>query len=169
MRLLLFGILGLILLFGCAQKAAEKPADAMEKPSDAMEKPAMEKNTSAAENVSGSAMENKTETAPPPEAPAAPVEDERPVERFDVSAQNYEFSPSTITVKKGNRVRIEVRAMDRTYGFAIMDYGVNQLVPSGESVVVSFIAEKSGTFEIKNTHITSGAARNMVGSLVVTE
>jgi cytochrome c oxidase subunit 2 len=168
MRALLFGLLGLMLLFGCAQKAPEKPAEAMEQPAGEMEKPAdsMEK-PSVPENESGGVMENKTEATAPPEVPS--VEEDVPVERFDITAQNYAFNPSTITVKKGNRVRLEVTAVDRTYGFAIMDYGVNQLVPSGQSVVVSFIAEKSGTFEIKNTHITSGAARDMIGSLVVTE
>jgi heme/copper-type cytochrome/quinol oxidase subunit 2 len=111
-------------------------------------------------------MENTTEATPPPQVPA--VEADHPLESFDITAKDYEYSPSTITVKKGSRVRISVTAVDRTYGFAIMDYGVNQLVSANQTIVVSFVAEKTGTFEIKNTHITSGAARSMVGSLVVT-
>lgn len=166
MKYLVFALIGLALLFGCAaQKASPKEADSMEKPADSMPKPDAIENGTMEKNES--VMENNTEAAPPPPAPPEPAEADIPVERFDISAENYAFTPSTITVKKGNRVRLEVTAVDRTYGFAIMDYGVNQLVPSGESIVVSFLAEKSGTFEIKNTHITSGAARDMKGTLIV--
>jgi heme/copper-type cytochrome/quinol oxidase subunit 2 len=138
----------------------------------------MEKPPEAMENKSGAAMENESaanesdaEDAPEDTVVVVemPEEPEVPVVRFDVTAKDYTYTPSNFTVKKGSRVRFSITAVDRSYGFAIMDYGVSELIMVGQTKVVSFIADKPGTFEIKNTHITSGAARDMRGTLVVEE
>lgn len=169
MRTILLIALGFILLFGCAsQKAAQAPNVSAEKPGEALNKsggagnvslPGAEENkTNVTENATGG--ENATVYQPPPE-------ENLPVERFDILAKDYAFTPSTITASKGSRVIIRVTSADRTYGFAIMDYHVNQLVEVNQTIEVSFVADKTGTFEIKNTHITSGSAYGMKGSLIV--
>lgn len=158
MRLLVFGLL-VLLLFGCAQKAPAEPVS----------QPAAPAQESPAPVVDAPAVENGSEAVSPPpaEPPPAAQEEDIPVESFDIAAKDYAFTPSTITVQKGSRVRIKVTSLDRTYGFAIMDFGVNQLVQAKESAVVSFIAGKAGEFEIKNTHISTGRAYDMKGTLVV--
>lgn len=52
----------------------------------------------------------------------------------------------TITVHKGQRVIIELRTLDITHGFAIDEYDIRVYIPPGETVTVSFIADKVGTF-----------------------
>ncbi|MEW6722084.1 MAG: cupredoxin domain-containing protein [Candidatus Micrarchaeota archaeon] len=166
----LFVVLGVALLFGCASKSVNETGGTMPKaPSAAavVEEPPPAAATEAA-------PEPPPETGPAPaddavvmvEVPPEPV---RPVERFSVQADDYTFTPSTITVKKGSKVVLSVTAVDRTYGFAIMAFGVNQEIPAKETAEITFVADEAGTFEIKNTRITSGAAYGMKGSLVVEE
>lgn len=164
---LILVVLGVALLFGCASKSANETGGAMPKaPSATESEPAPE-----------AAPEPPPEEAQPaPEAGGdevvmvvVPPEPERPVERFSIQADDYTFNPSTITVKKGSKVVLSVTAVDRTYGFAIMAFGVNQEIPVKETAEISFVADEAGTFEIKNTRITSGAAYGMKGTLVVEE
>jgi len=167
MKYLVFALIGLALLFGCAGNApknqeATQP-QAMEPPGS----PQMNEPPPANPPAPPSEAPPQPPAAAPPPVPPPVVEPD--VVRVDVTASNYAYNPSTITVKKGSRVRISVTSLDKAYGFAIMDFGVNEIVPAKESVVVSFLANKAGTFEIKNTHITSGAAYGMKGTLIVEE
>jgi heme/copper-type cytochrome/quinol oxidase subunit 2 len=51
-----------------------------------------------------------------------------------------------ITVHQGQRVVIELRTLDITHGFAIDEFNVKAYVPPGETVTVSFTAERTGNF-----------------------
>lgn len=63
---------------------------------------------------------------------------------------NFQFGTvhenPTITVHKGQRVIIELRTLDITHGFAIDEYDIRVYILPGETVTVSFIADKEGTF-----------------------
>ena len=164
MKAILLMVLGFVLVFGCAGSAPKAQTDELEQaqpPPAAQAPPPPPPPPQAAEPQDNATVEEGPIVIPPPPP------DNRPEQRFTVTAKDYAFTPSTITVNKGSRVFISVTAVDRKYGFAILDYNVNQLVDINQTVEVSFVADKAGTFEIKNTHITSGAARGMTGTLVV--
>ncbi|HUQ63357.1 MAG TPA: cupredoxin domain-containing protein [Acidimicrobiales bacterium] len=61
------------------------------------------------------------------------------------------FAPEVISVRKGDKVDIEVgNTTDKTHGFAIQGYGLEQkTVDPGKPVHIKFTAKKSGTYEIK--------------------
>lgn len=89
------------------------------------------------------------------------------VKEFTVSGQNFSFTPSSLTVKKGDKVRIIFKSTQGFHDFVIDEYGVatKQLKSPGEEVL-EFIADKSGTFEYYCS-VGEHRALGMVGKLVV--
>ena len=67
------------------------------------------------------------------------------VRKFTMTAKNYEFDPSVITVKKGEKVRL------------------------GDPTTIEFTADKAGTFEFKCSVYCGLGHRKMKGKLVVEE
>ena len=51
---------------------------------------------------------------------------------FTMTAKNYEFDPSVITVKKGEKVRLIITATDRDHGIKIEGYDINQVLKKGD-------------------------------------
>ncbi len=68
------------------------------------------------------------------------------VKEFEVKMYKFGFDPAEITVNKGDRVRLKVSSLDVMHGIGIKEYGINKQVPPGETVIVEFTADKSGTF-----------------------
>jgi heme/copper-type cytochrome/quinol oxidase subunit 2 len=56
------------------------------------------------------------------------------------------FSPDTITVTRGVKVRLVLRSEDVTHGFAIDEYGIAREIPAGPPTIIEFTAERSGSF-----------------------
>jgi cytochrome c oxidase subunit 2 len=93
-----------------------------------------------------------------------------PVESpIQVTARKYRFEPSTITVHKGTRVRLEVTAIDTTHGIEIKEFGVKRELKKGRGEVVEFVADKAGRFEIKCSKFCGLGHGRMKGMLIVTE
>lgn len=71
---------------------------------------------------------------------------------FDVIAGRYfyegEGNESAFRVPLGATVVFRVRSVDVTHGFAIAEYGVNDVVPAGEAIEVRVTATRAGTFTI---------------------
>lgn len=86
-----------------------------------------------------------------------------------VTAKQFEFSPSTITVKKGDHVRITVTSEDVTHGFGIPAFNVQTTESPGQPGTVEFDADKAGTFPFLCTNFCGSGHSGMKGTLVVTE
>jgi len=56
------------------------------------------------------------------------------------------YPSPTITVHRGQQVIIQLRTLDITHGFAIDELNVKAYVPPGETVTVTFIADRTGNF-----------------------
>ncbi len=70
------------------------------------------------------------------------------VKNFTISAENFSFSPSSITVNKGDRVRITFKNKAGTHDWRIDELGVMTQKLSGENEeVVEFIAQTAGVYE----------------------
>ncbi len=86
---------------------------------------------------------------------------------FTITSQNFSFSPSSITVKKGDRVKITFKNANGFHDFKIDEFGVGaQRSEAPAQEILEFTADKTGSFEYYcsvGTHRMLG----MKGTLVV--
>ena len=88
---------------------------------------------------------------------------------IQMTAKQFEYSPSTITVKKGDRVKLLITSQDVTHGFSLPDFGVSATIEPGKTTTVEFTADKAGTFEFRCNVFCGTGHPNMKGTLVVTD
>jgi cytochrome c oxidase subunit II len=86
-----------------------------------------------------------------------------------LTAKKFEYSPSAITVKKGQPVVIEIVSLDRKHGFTIPDLKVRSDVKPGTQNVVRFTPDKAGTFNFHCDLFCGSGHEGMAGTLVVVE
>jgi len=86
-----------------------------------------------------------------------------------ISAKKFEFSPSTITLKKGEPVVLELSSEDRTHGFNLKDFAIRADVKPSEVTRINFTPDKTGSFTFSCDVICGGGHADMSGTLVVTD
>ncbi len=108
------------------------------------------------------------------------------VKVIEMTAKKYEYSPNEIHVKKGTRVQLKIRPLDRTHGFKISPYpeGTEQSGPPGlrfdppqdnwkiekeQERVIEFVAERAGTYPFKCSVFCGFGHGGMKGKLIVEE
>ena len=104
-------------------------------------------------------------TQPPPPAPAAEPE----VKEFTIVATLWKFTPSTIEVNKGDRVRIVLKSEEGNHGISIPDFGVDVQASLGQTRTAEFTADKAGTFQFRCNLFCGSGHSEMTGTLVVKE
>ena len=90
-----------------------------------------------------------------------------PAPEIRVTAEKYDFKPDTITVKKGDHVKLVITASDHDHGFKIDAFHINQKLPKGEPVTVEFSDDQAGTFPFQCSHFCGLGHGKMKGALVV--
>jgi plastocyanin len=89
------------------------------------------------------------------------------VKEFTVAGNNFKFMPATITVNKGDRVRITFQNTGGFHDFVIDEFNVaTERINGNAQEVVEFTADKAGSFEYYcsvGTHRQMG----MKGTLIV--
>jgi cytochrome c oxidase subunit 2 len=115
-------------------------------------------------------------------APAAPSADNAQV--VEMTAKKYEYNPAEIRVKKGSKVELRIKALDRTHGFKIDPYpkgsdkkGTPGLVFSQpqdswklekEQVrTIAFTAKEAGTYDFRCSLFCGFGHMGMKGKLIV--
>ena len=89
------------------------------------------------------------------------------VREFTISGQNFSFTPSSITVKKGDKVKITFKSIDGFHDFKIDEYGIaTQQLKSPAEEVLEFTADKVGNFEYYCS-VGSNRAMGMWGTFEV--
>lgn len=91
------------------------------------------------------------------------------VKEFTVSGDNFSFKPSTITVKKGDKVKITFINSEGFHDWVVDEFGAaTKQTQAPTTEVIEFIADKTGSFEY---YCSVGSHRDMgmVGTLVVKE
>lgn len=103
---------------------------------------------------------------------------------IEVSAKKYEFTPSEIHVKKGERVELKVHSVDETHGIKIEVYPegakdktkpgllfdhpeTNGKVEKNVDQVLDFVAVEPGTYDFKCAKLCGMGHRHMQGKLIV--
>jgi cytochrome c oxidase subunit 2 len=96
--------------------------------------------------------------------------DPEAAQRFEVTASRYKFEPARIEVRQGDVVELVLRSADTDHGLAIKAYAVKVAIPKGgETVGISFVASRVGTFPIECSEYCGSGHKRMKGELVVTE
>jgi cytochrome c oxidase subunit 2 len=84
-----------------------------------------------------------------------------------VTARKYEFSPSVIKAKRGDHIRLVITALDRSHGFKLEAFHIDQKLPMDEPVTVEFTADQAGTFPFECSHFCGLGHQKMKGQLTV--
>ena len=99
--------------------------------------------------------------------PGSNVDEMIVVKEFNIEASTYSFSPKTITVNKGERVKITLKNIKGVHDFKIDEFGAStRVLNAGEEETITFLADKSGTFEYYCS-VANHRAMGMVGTLIV--
>ncbi len=101
---------------------------------------------------------------PAVQPPASPE-----LKEFNLTARQWQFEPSTITVKKGDHVKLHVTSIDTTHGFSIMEFNVNSQLTTGQTTTVEFTPDRTGSFNFFCSVFCGSGHGGMKGTLVVTD
>lgn len=66
--------------------------------------------------------------------------------RIEVTARRFEFSPSDITLKRGEPVVLVLKSADVAHGIRFKELGIGVKVGKGQASEFAFTPEKAGTF-----------------------
>lgn len=79
----------------------------------------------------------------------------------------FSFSQKEIRVKKGDKVKIQFKNMEGFHDWVIDEFNARtKQLPAGQSEIIEFIADKTGTFEYYCS-VGQHRANGMVGKLIV--
>jgi len=97
-------------------------------------------------------------------ANALPAEKE-----IHITAKKFEFTPGTITLKKGEPVVLVFSSEDRKHGFNLRAFGIRTDVNPGGTARIQFTPNKTGTFTFSCDVFCGEGHEDMTGTMVVTE
>lgn len=89
------------------------------------------------------------------------------IKTFSITAKNWEFTPNTITVKKGDTVKLSIASVDVTHGFKLPEFNVSADLVPGKTTNLEFVASKAGTFTYFCNVFCGEGHRDMKGTLIV--
>ncbi|MDA2922994.1 cupredoxin domain-containing protein [Patescibacteria group bacterium AH-259-L07] len=89
------------------------------------------------------------------------------VKEFNIVARRFAFDPDTITVNKGDTVKLNITSTDTTHGLAISEFGVNAILPPGETKTIEFVASQSGSYTMFCSVACGSGHFDMKGTLIV--
>jgi cytochrome c oxidase subunit 2 len=146
-----------ILLFGCTASGPQGTAS-----------PAVQV-TQAATPTQGAQTATPTQTLKASAPATSTPQGTASMQEFRLEAKNWEWTPSTITVRKGIPVKLTITSTEGNHGFGLPEFGVSKTVNSGETVVVQFVPGKAGEFEFMCNVFCGSGHQGMKGTLIVTE
>lgn len=86
---------------------------------------------------------------------------------FRVEASQFSYIPAVLTVNPGDTVTIELVSTDVVHGLYVDGYGVSVTADPGQTVRLTFSADKTGSFRFR-CNVTCGALHPfMIGKLQV--
>ncbi len=93
-----------------------------------------------------------------------------PPERvIHITAKKFDFSPDSITLKKGEPVVFEISSADREHGFNLRAFGVRTNVSPGKVSRIRFTPDKTGKFTFSCDVFCGDGHEEMTGTVTVTE
>ena len=93
----------------------------------------------------------------------------QPEREIHITAKKFEFTPDTITLKKGEPVVLVLSSQDRKHGFNVRAFGLRADVDPGETARIRFTPNKTGKFTFSCDVFCGEGHEDMTGTIVVTE
>lgn len=90
------------------------------------------------------------------------------VKTINLESFSYGFTPNKIEVKKGDKVKLNIKNTGGFHSFELKDFNIDQNTPADQVTTVEFTADKAGTFEFI-CGVGNHAQQGQKGTLVVTE
>ena len=84
-----------------------------------------------------------------------------------ITAKRFEFVPSTITLKKGETVKLVVKSEDVTHGFFLRPLKIDADLTPGETQQISVTPQATGTFTAICHHFCGAGHGNMKLTVIV--
>src|SRR5680860_1088168 len=84
-----------------------------------------------------------------------------------IDVSQFEFSPSRLTVNRGDTVQVTLAASDVVHGFFLDGYEIDFRVEPGISQQFTFLADRSGKFRYRCSVACGPLHPFMIGELVV--
>lgn len=105
------------------------------------------------------------------DAEVPPTEDELAAEEqtIDIDATNWAFTPSIVSVRRGDQVTLRITSLEGTHGFAAPDLGIDVAVPEGETVEITLPTDNAGTFEFRCSIPCGEGHNDMKGTITIAE
>lgn len=104
--------------------------------------------------------DQKTRSTPTPTPPI--------VRTFVMYVKNWQFEPSVMRFRRGDRITLQLKSLDVKHGFSLPAYNLNATLDPFKVVTVQFTANKSGTFEyICTINCGPRGYTGMKGTLIV--
>ncbi len=86
---------------------------------------------------------------------------------INVTAERWFFDPDPIEVNEGDYVELKITSKDTNHGFALPDFGIEEMINPGEETVIKFLADKKGSFEFYCSVPCGGGHSSMRGTLII--
>lgn len=111
---------------------------------------------------------NPSQPSQEPPLPQVPPAQASQVREINVEMRQFEFSPPTITIDKGDRVKLIITSLDVAHGFSLPDFNIETgPVSPGNTVIKEFTANKVGSFTFKCSNYCGSGHSGMRGMLIV--
>ena len=133
--LLILGIISMLLISACSQQA--EPVQPAPQPKAVIE---------SADEPSEPIQAGMPVPGQEDEVEEKVVVSDSEIKEFDMTARQWEFEPSTIRVKEGDKVRLNIKNEDVTHGFALFEFDVNERLAPGKTTTIEFTADKAGEY-----------------------
>lgn len=150
-------ILALVLVSGCVQQVPQGQSLNMPVPGNEY----VRESIVVEETIKTPETKEEAKAEPKQEASG------KAVREFSITAKRFEFVPSMITVKKGDKVKLTITSTDTTHGFSLPDFNINKALEPNQPVDVEFVADKVGTFTFKCNVPCGSGHSSMKGTLIV--
>lgn len=86
---------------------------------------------------------------------------------IEITAKRYEFTPNTITLKKGETVKLRLHSEDVTHGFFSRQLKIDETIEPGKTADVTLTPQSAGTFKTICDHFCGAGHGNMAMTIVV--
>ena len=84
-----------------------------------------------------------------------------------ITAKKFEYSPSSIKIKRGTPVILELTSLDRVHGFNCPKLDVRTDIEPGKISRVRILAQKSGVYEFHCDIFSGDGHEDMYGEIIV--
>jgi cytochrome c oxidase subunit II len=88
---------------------------------------------------------------------------------IEISAKKFQFTPSEITLKKGEPVILRMTSTDRVHGFMSTPFKIDTDIPPDKTTDVAITPETAGNFTIICDHYCGTGHSNMKMKVTVVQ